>query len=336
MRNFTVIVICLITLLLISGCDNEEAGSEMSEPPINVVTTIYPISDIIVRLGGDKVNVTYLLPSGASPHTYEPTVEQARLVAQAHLFVYVGAGLDDWAVKLTEAAGPELTLLNLSEEVPLVEAVSYRLLDQEGSEHSDHDHDDCDHNDHNHDYNDCNDSDCGHDHGIYDPHFWLDPLMVRDIICPAIREQLVLLDPGNEEYFTGNYDTYFQKLTVLHEEIEEISAAFAHNKFIAFHSAWQYFGLRYNLQEVAVIAQFPGQEPSAGWVAELIDMIKSEEIGALFAEPQFSSALADRIAEESGSEVAIIDPLGGEDIPGRETYIEMMRFNLNSFQNAMK
>ena len=47
-------------------------------------------------------------------------------------------------------------------------------------------------------------------------------------------------------------------------------------------------------------------------------------------------ALAERIAEESGAEVMIIDPLGGEGVPGRESYLELMRFNLSVFKEAME
>ena len=337
-RYSSFIFACLMMFLFICGCGIDEIESEGADPPIHVVTTIYPLSDIIAQLGGEKVNVSYLLPAGSSPHTYEPTVEQARLIDRAHMFVHIGAGLDDWAVKLAEASGSKLILLDLSKEVSLVEPAHYRHLDD-----SDTDNHDCDDHDHHHDEcnHDCDDydnghEDCDHHHGPEDPHFWLDPIVVRDEICPAIFEMLILLSPDDEEYFKRKFDLYYQDLTALHEEIESVTAVFSRRSFIAFHSAWQYFGLRYNLQEVAVIAQFPGQEPSAGWLADLVEMIKDEDIAAIYAEAQFPTALADRISEESGSKVKVIDPLGGEDVPGRESYIKMMQFNLASFREAME
>jgi len=329
---------CLLVLIFSNGCGLDEIESEGADSPVQVVTTIYPLSDIITMLGGEKVNVSYLLPAGASPHTYEPTIEQARLIERADLFVYIGAGLDTWAVKLAESSESNLILLDLSKEISLIEPAEYRQL--LGSEKDDHDCDD--HNHHSHECsNDCDDhnnghEDCDHHHGPEDPHFWLDPIVVRDEICPAIVEMLVSLSPEDEEYFKSKLVLYHEDLTLLHEEIENVTSEFSHRSFIAFHSAWQYFGLRYNLQEVAVIAQFPGQEPSAGWLAHLIEMIKDEDIAAIYAEPQYPTALADRISEETGITVKIIDPLGGEDIPGRESYIEMMQFNLASFREAME
>ncbi len=319
MRKLTIISACIMMFLFASGCAIEEVEPEQADPPINVMTTIYPLADIVGELGGDKVNVSYLLPAGVSPHTYEPTVEQARLVDEAQLFIYIGAGLDNWAVRLAETSEADLVLIDLSQKVDLIESIGYRSLEE-------HDHDDHenDHDDHD------------HDHGPSDPHFWLDPLIVRDSICPVIHNQLITIAPDKEKHFNQKLDQYRQEITALHEDIEEAASAFSRKGFIAFHSAWQYFGQRYDLEEVAVIADFPGQEPSAGWLAELVELIKSEDIGAIFTEPQFPTALADRIAEESGSEVKIIDPLGGEDVPGRESYIKMMRFNLDSFREAMK
>lgn len=309
--------ICLV-ILITAGCAADQAPREGTEPSINVVTTIFPLAEIIEQLGGDQVNVSYLLPAGASPHTYEPTMEQARLIAEAQLFVSVGAGLDEWAFKLTEAAGADLVVLELEETLNLLESGPYYHL-EETHEHGDEHHDEP-----------------GHHHGLNDPHYWLDPVLVRDEICPRLCEALSALLPEQTAYFEERLITYRQELTVLHEEIAAAAAGFASRDFIAFHSAWQYFGKRYNLREVAVIAQFPGQEPSAGWVAELIGLVKENKIGAILIEPQFSPALAERIAEESGIKVLSIDPLGGENVPGRESYLELMRYNLSVFNEALE
>lgn len=331
MRIAVPLIAILLIVLIIVGCGDEiaeEPDAAGADEGVLVVTTIFPLADVVAELGGELVEVPYLLPPGASPHTFEPTVEQARLVEQAGLFVYIGAGLDDWAVRLAGESGTGPVMLNLSEEVLLLEAPGHHSL-----EVVDNDHINCDH-DHNHDEDEDCDDDC--DHGPDDPHFWLDPITVRDIICPAIYRELINLDPASEAHFKERYEIYRSKLTELHEEIAEATASFSGGEFISFHSAWQYFGSRYNLQELAVIAQFPGQEPSASWLAELIELIKEEEIDAIFAEPQFPAALAERIAEESGSRVLIVDPLGGEDVAGRGSYIDMMRFNLNAFRDGME
>ena len=328
------VVFVLLMMLLVSGCADTQTENDVDtengadSQVINVVTTIYPLADIVNELGGERVNVSYLLPAGASPHTYEPTVEQAREVERAHLFVYIGAGLDDWAADLARAADPGPELLDLSEGANLIESAGYRSINNDDHE----EHLDCDH-DHDHDQDD---HDCDHDHGPDDPHYWLDPNIVRDDVCPELFGQFESIDQEGREYYENRLNSYQDELTALHDDIEAAVSGFSHQGFIAFHSAWQYFGQRYGLEEVAVVAQFPGQEPSAGWLAELIGIIRAENIGAILAEPQFPTALAESIAEESGVDVIIIDPLGGEDVEGRESYLKMMRFNLAAFERAMQ
>lgn len=375
MRKFLLGIMIVMILAAAAGCAGNREVSEISADHINVVTTIFPLADIIRELGGDRVSVSYLLPAGASPHTYEPTVEQARSIAGAHLFVYVGAGLDEWAYKLTEAAGPDLAVVELAAELDLLESGHYYHLaephddDHHHNDHADHkdehhdddvdhkchDHhkthdehheDDDDHESHNDEHHEDHEhhehhehghhDDHCHDHGPHDPHFWLDPVLVRDEISPRLFEELSLMLPDHTPYFEERLDRYRQQLTMLHDEITGAVSGFTRVDFISFHSAWQYFAWRYGLREVAIIAEFPGQEPSAGWVAELVELIKEQQIGAILTEPQFSPALAERIAEESGTKVLVIDPLGGENIPGRTSYLELMRFNLAAFKEALQ
>ncbi len=314
MRNIIYLLTIILLISLISGCAASDAEQIEDETGLQVVTTIFPLSDIIKQLGGDLVNVHYILPAGASPHTYEPTVEQARLVNDADLFVYVGAGLDNWAVGLAETAGHELLLLDLSEKVPLLESTSYNLDEEEWNHLDEHEIED-NHN---------------HEHGPVDPHIWLDPLLVRDLLSPSISAALIALAPEEEINFKQNLVIFQSKLSDLHHGIEHSLSALPDNKFISFHSAWRYFAARYNLQEIAVIARSPGQEPSAGWLAELVELIKAENVSAIFAEPQFSTNLADRIAEESGIEVLLLDPIGSEDISGKDSYITLMLYNLDT------
>jgi zinc transport system substrate-binding protein len=322
LRKLIFLALILISVSLVCGCVAGDNQVENDDQTMTVVTTIYPFADFIRQVGGEKVNVVYLLTGGASPHTYEPTVEQARLVSEAQLFIYCGAGLDDWAVGLAEAAGPDLILLDLSTKVQLLDSALYNRPDESEHHEENEHHEDAD--------------DHEHDHGPADPHYWLDPLIVRDSIIPAIHEELLQLNPTDEEYFNNNLEQYRNELTLLHEEIASAALVFRRDNFIAFHSAWQYFARRYNLREVAVIADFPGQEPSAGWLVELVELIQREDVAAIFAEPQFSAALAESIARDSGVPVVVVDPLGGDDLPGRESYLKMMRFNLDLFRSAME
>ncbi|NLZ28524.1 MAG: zinc ABC transporter substrate-binding protein, partial [Firmicutes bacterium] len=89
------------------------------------------------------------------------------------------------------------------------------------------------------------------------------------------------------------------------------------------------FAARYELEETAVISEHPGEEPSPRWVAELINLAQEQEITTIFAELQTNTAMAESIADEIGGHISLLDPLGGEGLPDRGSYLELMRYNTN-------
>lgn len=335
MRSIILLMLFCLLMVITLGCSSEEVPETVSGEPIKVVTTIFPLADLIGQLGGDQVSVSHLLPTGASPHTYEPTTDQARQVADARLFVYVGAGLDDWAVKLAETGSRDLPVLELARSINLLEiddCDDHDSEDQAGFDYC------CEYDSvvPEADDDDDHDQDCDHDHsGTGDPHFWLDPNLVSNQLLPGIYAELCVIAPELQPYFYDNLINLQAELNSLDQEIEEHLSAAGKNDFISFHSAWQYFSKRYGLHELAVVASFPGQEPSAGWIAELIEIIKEHNVGAILVEPQFSGALAAAIAAETGIKVLTVDPLGGENLPDRGSYQALMRYNLNVFREAL-
>src|SRR5690606_16416946 len=118
----------------------------------------------------DHVVATHLLPAGASPHTFEPRPSQIRDVARADLIISNGARLDDWIEPLIAAGNPQAERLVLANGVPL-------LPWSEPSGDGDPD-------------------DHAHHHGAFDPHIWLDPVLVKDDLAPRIAQALTHLAPS--------------------------------------------------------------------------------------------------------------------------------------------
>jgi ABC-type Zn uptake system ZnuABC Zn-binding protein ZnuA len=67
---------------------------------------------------------------------------------------------------------------------------------------------------------------------------------------------------------------------------------------------------------------------------KILRKIRRKNIRIGFAEYQFSSKIAEVIAQEAGGEVLFLDPIGGQ--KNRETYLEMMRYNVRVMERAMK
>lgn len=322
-------ILVLLPLILIlagwlTGCSKTRAPiSSIKESKTQVVATIFPLADIARNIGGDKVKVITVIPAGASPHTFEVTPGQAKQFTGARVFIKVGAGLDTFADKLIEPADPGLTTVTVTEGVYLLES----LHEHEGEHSAEGEQFE---NDVQHETKEED-----HHHGNKDPHIWLDPVLVKEHIAPQIAAALAGVSPENAPYFQDNLRKYCAELDLLHEEIAEKTAKLPHRTFIALHSAWCYFSRRYGLEDI-VVEEFPGKEPSARWIAGVIDTARDKGAKAILVEPQFSSKAAEVIAAEFGVPVLTVDPLGSENTPGHDSYLNMMRSNLKVLEQALR
>ena len=72
------------------------------------------LADLVRAVGGDRVDVTVVVPPGAEPHTFEPTPSLMVKLSQADLYVMNGAGLEFWMDKLLET-NRDLKMLDSSQ-----------------------------------------------------------------------------------------------------------------------------------------------------------------------------------------------------------------------------
>ncbi|MGB9901577.1 metal ABC transporter substrate-binding protein [Methanothrix sp.] len=105
--------VVLVTMMIISGCIEQPSKSDK----LLVVATIQPLGEFVRAVGGDRVDVTVLLPPGAEPHTFEPTPAQMKRVESADLYVKNGAGLELW---LDRFSSEGLKVVDASEGVELI------------------------------------------------------------------------------------------------------------------------------------------------------------------------------------------------------------------------
>ena len=64
---------------------------------IKVVATVYPVYDFAHIIGGDKVDLSLLVPPGAKPHDWEPTAKDIATLKSAKVVLYQGNGLEPYA-----------------------------------------------------------------------------------------------------------------------------------------------------------------------------------------------------------------------------------------------
>ena len=293
-----------MVLLLVLSCSSKK---EIPSEKLTVVTTIFPLKDIAENIGGDKIDVINLLPSGASPHTFEPTPKQIKELRDAEICIRIGLDADFWLDKIITSAGSRnLTVVTAGNLVELIKS-------EEEEDHDTHEH----------------------EHGEYNPHIWLDPLNAVEIskkISEALGEKL----PAEKDYFRKNLKNYIFQLEKLDSEIRERVSGFSRKEFIAMHSAWIYFAKRYGLIQAGEITESPGKEPTPQYVSDLIKTIRELNTKAIFAEYQLNPKLAESIAKETGIKVLKLDPLGDEDSTDRNSYIKLIKYNVKILEEGLK
>jgi zinc transport system substrate-binding protein len=75
-------------------------NSPANQSKIKIVASFYPIYEFTKKVGGDKVDVTTLIPIGVEPHDFEPTIQQIQNAESANLVIYNGVGLEKWIDKI--------------------------------------------------------------------------------------------------------------------------------------------------------------------------------------------------------------------------------------------
>ncbi len=89
------------------------------EGKIGVAVSIVPQADFVENVGGDRVQVTVMVPPGASPHTYEPTAGQLKEVSRAKVYFKVGSGVEfeeEWMDKII-GVNPDIQVVDCSKGI---------------------------------------------------------------------------------------------------------------------------------------------------------------------------------------------------------------------------
>ncbi len=176
----------------------------------------------------------------------------------------------------------------------------------------------------------------GGGHGRGDPHVWLDPHLVEQQIVPAIETALEKIAPDRRQELAANAAGYQRQLAQLDDQIMRAAHGWKHPEYVSLHQSWRYFARRYGLRQVGVIEESPGKEPSARAIAELVQRARQAQARIVLVEPQLSRRAAEILAAEFGGVLVTVDPLGGPSLPGRDSYLKLMRFNLEALSHAFE
>jgi zinc transport system substrate-binding protein len=170
-----------------------------------------------------------------------------------------------------------------------------------------------------------------------DPHIWLDPVLMADIV-DAVERALSEADPEGSDAYSAGATEFRQELADLSEEFEQGLSGCEHDTFITTHDAFGHLARRYGLVQRSIAGLQPESEPDPKKLAELEDLVRREGVTTVFTEPLVSPRVAETLARETGARVATLDPVEGlapDRLEAGDSYVSVMRQNLEALRKAL-
>lgn len=299
MRRSPLILALVSLLLVVAGACNSAVERDGSE--VRVVASTALIAEFASTVAGDDAIVVGLIPAGVDLHSFEPAPGLVAAIAQADLVLVNGHNLEEGLLEVIEQ--------NVSDGVRIV-AVSDGIERLLAGGHDEAEHDEADDNERD---------------GV-DPHLWLD---VRNAIhyVEQTRDALIEVDSAREGGYEERAAAYMEELEALDAELVGWLSLIRGDarQLVVFHDAYGYLAAAYGLEVLAaVLPAGAQQDPAAGRVAELIELVRESGVRVVFAEPQFNSTVLDRIASEAGVQVRPLYSTFAGDV---DSYIKLMRAN---------
>lgn len=338
-----IITVAAVTLVVATGITDIVTGQSQQEPvppsnnmnKLRVIASFFPLYDFARNVGGDRADVSVMVPAGIEPHDWEPTPRDIVDAENADMIVYNGAGFESWVsginakftvdtsrgIQLIEGGQEEdggdtanMTAITTTNANNTINNNATTITAEEGIEG-------------------------GSEESNLDPHIWLDPVLAKKQV-EAIRDGFVQIDPANSDYYHQNAQSYIADLDSLDSFIRSELSNCTLNDFIAFHDSFSYFANRYNLTQHSVHGVSPEGDILPQRIEEIKDLAASLGINVIYAEDLVDPRLANVIAGEiPNGQVLVLSPIEGlerEQLEQGLGYIDKMRENVENLKVGLK
>ncbi|MEJ8563550.1 zinc ABC transporter substrate-binding protein [Yoonia sp. GPGPB17] len=265
---------------------------------MKVVASFSILGDMVEHVVGDHAEVTTIVGPDADAHVYQPSVADARAVAEADVIFVNGMGFETWSDTLIAESGTDGTVYVATEGVTPV------LVDGEIDPHA---------------WNALTNG------VVYVQN-------IADAMSEAMPGHATEFQANAASYISTLYALHadtLQRLAALPEDRRTVVTA---------HDAFGYLADAYGMNFVAPIGIDTEAEPSAQELASLITQIREDGVAALFVENITSPALVQQIADETGLEIGgqlFSDALSERGGPAT-SYLAMFEHNLGQLLAALE
>jgi ABC-type Zn uptake system ZnuABC Zn-binding protein ZnuA len=297
------LVVIIASILVLAGCSADKNDGDLEngveKEGLTIVSSFSILDDIIGEIIGERGTATYIVPIGEEPHQYEPLNSDFQKVSNADIFIVNGLGLEEWLTRIVS----QVTDTPVFEVSQGIEVITLLGSDEE-----------------------------------YDPHAWLSVANVIKYVDNIVAE-LSKLDPEGASLYQDNGARYKEALAKLHEWIHaEVAEIPEKNRIIVVsENAFKYFGEEYGFNTEGIWEINSLEEGTTGQISRIIDLVRQENVPALFLETTVDPRYINQISNETGVEVAgevYTDAIGKSE--DANSYLKMMKVNVETFIEGLK
>jgi ABC-type Zn uptake system ZnuABC Zn-binding protein ZnuA len=293
------LLLAALLALALTACERAKPAAQQEVARRRVLTTVYPLSDVVRQVGGEWVDTDWLCENGNDPRDLKLSDEQKRLLKNADLIVSSGFA-DVWIGQTLDLHQQALRLIR-PEATPAGRALANGSDDDEDAPR---------------------------------PDLWLDPLIVKDL-ADSVREHLTVLEASHDRAFRANAEAFVRAIDALDAEFRPRLAPLAGKRFLALRPTWGRLAERYGLQEVAPVNTEPRKLTDAE-VRALRDAAHSQNTDVLAVESSLLPGVQRELQLRTGLRLLLLDSLGSSAPDARSTWLRLFRYNLEQLEKGLK
>jgi len=298
------------------SCVDFAPGQAQAADKINVVASTSHLGALAAEVGGDRVQVEYLVGGNQEPHFAEAKPSYLLKLQRAELLIVVGLLFEGrWLTEtgrhrpslLSESGNPRIQpgasgYFDTSRYVEILEIPRPPIIPNE--------------------------------HSLGNPHYWLDPENGRTI-AQALAKKLSEIRPQDASYFEDRFQAFSKRLSEAESGWDAEMKPYRGSSVATYQRSWSYLLKRFQLASVGEIEPQPGIPPSRSHTTDLIDLVKRENVKVILVEPYFELNTPNAIARETGAKVVIMpSSIGGA--KGVDDYFQLLDHDLALLSRALQ
>ena len=300
------VLLAAVPFLALTACGSSDSAENADADLPQIVVTYSILGSLVSDVVGSSAQVTVLMPNGADPHQWQPSAKDIETLNNADLVVTNGLGLEGGLADVIEQAVKEKVSVFVA-----TDHIKVRLVGEgEGADPSDADQ----------------------SVGAEDPHLWMDPMTLFDVV-EALVETLALANIDVTEQ--GMKVT--EDLATLDNEVGKMVGEIPADKrqLVTGHESLGYFAARYGFSLTGAV--IPGlsseSESAAGDLSALKEKIVEQQVKVIFTELGTDRDVVDALATDAG--VTVVE-LSTHLLPADGSYRSFLIDLASTIVNALK